>query len=192
MGGVPGRLGSGGVVILAVGDVIIKSVMLVRFETAAPGAALLLFLLVFSPSAAWGGGPQRVQTFAPGADAIVGTWLTGTGDAQVAIYRDGGEFLGKLAWLKEPNGDDGRPAVDDKNPDRRLRGQPILGLVIIHAAYSSGDFWKGRVYDPDSGNTYSCTIRLASPDALKLRGYLGISLFGRTETWKRVERSGTL
>ncbi|MDA8088265.1 MAG: DUF2147 domain-containing protein [Nitrospiraceae bacterium] len=125
--------------------------------------------------------------FTSGADAIAGTWLTRNGDAQVAIYRQGGQFLGKLAWLRQPNDDNGRPSLDGNNPDPRLRGRPILGMVIIHAAYMGGNSWKGRVYDPDNGSTYSCSITMASPDALKLRGYLGFSIFGRTETWKRVK-----
>ena len=146
----------------------------------------LLFAVLFPVSRAWAGPQSKAKTFAPGADSIAGTWLTRKGDARVKIYREGGEFLGKLVWLRQPNGDNGLPAVDDKNPDPRLRGQPILGLVIIHAVYKGLNLWKGTVYDADNGDTYRCTLSLAGPDSLRLRGYLGIPLFGRTETWKRV------
>ncbi|MDA8088641.1 MAG: DUF2147 domain-containing protein, partial [Nitrospiraceae bacterium] len=107
----------------------------------------------------------------------------------IEFYRSGNMFLGRLAWLRQPNDEKGRPAVDENNPDPRLRKQPILGLVIIHAVYTGGDSWKGRVYDPDSGKTYNCLISLKGAGTLKLRGYLGLSIFGRTETWTRVKSS---
>ncbi|MDA8389091.1 MAG: DUF2147 domain-containing protein [Nitrospiraceae bacterium] len=157
-----------------------------RYWGGAASAWLIVVAALFLASAAWAGPASGAKTFAPGADAIVGTWLTQKGDARVMIYKKGGEFLGKLVWLRQPNGDNGLPAIDDKNPDPRLRGGPILGLVIIHARYNGPNSWKGRVYDPDSGDTYSCSLSLASPSALKLRGYLVIPLLGRTETWKRV------
>jgi uncharacterized protein (DUF2147 family) len=50
---------------------------------------------------------------------------------------------------------------------------------------SDGQWTGGRVYDPNSGNTYRGTITLIDADTLKLRGYVGITLFGRTEIWKR-------
>ncbi len=129
------------------------------------------------------GGAQQPQR-------IIGFWLTQKGDAKVEFYRDAdrtGGFLGRLAWLRQPNDDRGRPALDENNPAPALRRQPILGLVIIHAAYTGQGSWRGTVYDPDNGKTYSCYISLADPDTMKLRGYLGFSLFGRTETWKRVK-----
>lgn len=143
------------------------------------------------------GGPARAKEVRSpeiethgGARQIVGCWLTQKGDARVQFYEDGrneGRFLGRLAWLKEPNGDNGRPALDENNPDPALRNHPILGLVIVHVAYSGRGSWKGTVYDPDNGKTFSCHISMSGPGTLKLRGYLGISLFGRTETWKRVK-----
>lgn len=145
------------------------------------------FFFFFLAIAAWAGLPgEKTRTVAPEADAIAGTWLTQKGDAQVMIYREGGQFLGKLVWLKEPNGDNGLPAVDDKNPDRRLRGRPILGLVIIHAVYKGPNRWEGHVYDADNGKTYGCILSLAGPDALKVKGYIFVPLLGGSETWKRV------
>ncbi len=144
------------------------------------------------------GGPARAKEVRSpeieahgGSRQIVGCWLTQKGDAVVQFYDEGGRnegrFLGRLAWLKEPNGDNGRPALDENNPAPALRSHPILGLVIVHVAYSGRGSWKGTVYDPDNGKTFSCHISMSGPDTLKLRGYLGISLFGRTETWKRVK-----
>ena len=155
----------------------------------AAGFLLWLVLAALSPLAfaAGAGAPQKARAFAPGADSITGTWLTEKGDAQVMFYKKDCRYLGKLAWLKEPNDENGRPNLDEKNPDPRLRGRTVLGLVIIHAVYIGDNLWEGSVYDPDNGKTYGCTIRLAAPDAMRLRGYWGISLLGRTETWKRVK-----
>ena len=121
---------------------------------------------------------------------IIGFWLTRKGDARVQFYRETGRekrFLGRLAWLRQPDDDKGRPNLDENNPDPALRRRPVLGLVIIHVSYTGRGSWKGTVYDPDNGKTYGCNICLAGPDTMKLRGYLGFSLFGRTETWKRVK-----
>ncbi len=138
------------------------------------------------------GGACAKGAAVPRSRQIVGFWLTQKGDAQVQFYSGGQikgrpSFLGRLAWLRQPNDDNGRPALDDNNPNPALRSHPILGLVIIHAVYRGGGQWEGTVYDPDNGKTYSCSIRLAGPDTMKMRGYLGFSLFGRTETWKRVK-----
>ncbi len=76
---------------------------------------------------------------------------------------------------------------DAQNPDTGLRGRPLCGLVIgtgFHAD-TPGRLSGGQLYDPKSGRTYQGTIAVDG-NALKLRGYIGISLFGRSETWKRV------
>lgn len=89
-------------------------------------------------------------------------------------------------WLKEPL-KDGKPAVDDKNPDETKRARPVLGLVIVRDFVYDGDnVWTdGKVYDPESGNDYSGKMTLEDPSTLTLRGYVLIPLFGRSETWSR-------
>ena len=84
-----------------------------------------------------------------------------------------------------PAGD--HPHNDVYNPDRGLRGRPLCGLSIgrgfaqTDARHADG----GHLYDPKSGRTYSGSMS-AEGNTLRLRGYVGISLFGRTETWSRV------
>jgi uncharacterized protein (DUF2147 family) len=79
-------------------------------------------------------------------------------------------------------------ARDGKNPDRSLRNRLLCGLElgrdfeIIDSSHARG----GRIYDPDSGNTYDATM-MSDGSQLKLRGYVGASLFGRTEVWHRTE-----
>lgn len=121
------------------------------------------------------------------ADDITGTWLTGGKEpAKIEIYRSGEKFYGKIVWLKYPY-ENGKERVDSNNPDKSKRNQSIIGLVILTGFKYNGDAeWKGGdIYDPESGKTYSSYMYLKDSNTLKVRGYVGISLLGRTETWTR-------
>ncbi len=122
-------------------------------------------------------------------DPIVGEWLTSDGSARVRVAADGAAFNGELAWLQSPLGDDGQPRRDEKNPDEAKRGQAVLGLRIVSGLRRDGDgYEEGTVYDAKSGKTYRCKASLSDAgQKLKLRGFVGVSLFGRTEVWTRVE-----
>lgn len=78
--------------------------------------------------------------------------------------------------------------MDENNPDANLKNQPVIGLHILKDFVFDGeDEWNsGTVYDPDNGKTYKCYMQLETPDKLKVRGYIGFSLLGRTEYWKRL------
>ena len=128
------------------------------------------------------------------ADDILGTWLNEEKDAQIEIFKCREKYCGKIVWLKEPNypdgskdGTPGTPKTDHHNPDPALRNIPIIGLEIVHDfIYAGDDLWKeGRVYDPKSGRIYKGKMTLVSPQQLNLRGFIGISLIGRTATWTR-------
>lgn len=120
------------------------------------------------------------------ADDIVGIWLTaGKEPAKIQIYKSGGKYHGKIVWLKYPTSN-GKQKVDNNNPDKSKRNQPIIGLLILKDFnFDSGEWEDGTIYDPESGKTYDCNISLKDKDTLKVRGYIGISLFGRTESWTR-------
>lgn len=121
-------------------------------------------------------------------DAVLGVWQNSTGEARIQIFRQGNVYWGKIVWLKEPS-TNGKPKLDVKNPDESLRSRPILGLVLLNGfAFKGGKEWgDGKIYDPKSGNDYSCKMTLQGPDVLNMRGYMGISLLGRTEIWTRVK-----
>ncbi len=120
------------------------------------------------------------------ADAILGEWLTAEGKAKVQIYRCDTLYCGKIIWLKEPV-KNGKEVVDDKNPDPVLQNKPVIGLVIVRGfSFDGDDAWTGgKVYDPESGDTYSGKMTLQDPHTLRLRGYILIPLLGRTEVWTR-------
>ena len=126
--------------------------------------------------------------FGAGLSDILGSWRTDGGDSLLELFRCGEKICGKIVWLKEPNyidsndGPVGRTKVDRKNPDPALRNRPILGLQVMNGLTAKGDnrWGNGNCYDPETGKSYKCKMRLASPDRLELRGYIGISLIGRT------------
>ncbi|RKR85208.1 uncharacterized protein DUF2147 [Mucilaginibacter gracilis] len=128
-----------------------------------------------------------VSALAQNCDAIVGKWLNPSGEGQVQIYKKGDKFFGKLAWIKFPNDEAGKPKTDKLNPDPALKSRPELGLELLQSFTCDGNTYvDGTIYDPKSGKTYSCKMTLKG-DVLKIRGYIGISLLGRTEEWTKVK-----
>ena len=122
------------------------------------------------------------------ADKIEGLWYNDIKSAKILITKESnGKFYGKVVWLKEPL-KNGKPKVDELNADEKLRTRPRLGLQVLTDFVKDGDnkYTDGKIYDPNNGKTYSCNITYKGK-ALAIRGYIGISLFGRTTTWTRVE-----
>ena len=131
--------------------------------------------------------------FAAGTGDIPGMWKTELDEALVEVYRCEEKICGKIVRLKNPlytdsnDGQVGTPIIDRKNPDPALRKRPLIGLQIMYGFSQQGDnVWgSGTCYDPKSGKSYRGKIRLAAPDRLELRGFIGIPLFGRTSVWTR-------
>ncbi len=127
------------------------------------------------------------------ADKIQGTWLNQEGTSHIQIYKAingqfAGKFYGKIVWLKEPN-ENGKPKVDKENPNKGSRGKGLIGLIILRDfKYDSDDKeWSGgTIYDPKNGKTYSSFMAMDG-NKLNVRGYVGISLLGRTAVWTRVK-----
>jgi len=129
-----------------------------------------------------------MNAFSQNKDQIIGKWLNATGEAHIQIYPNGGKYFGKIAWMKTPNDSDGKPRLDKNNPDNSLMKNPILGLVILKNFIFDDDIWQGgSIYDPKTGKTYSCKISLQGPDKINVRGFVGFSMLGRTESWTRIK-----
>jgi uncharacterized protein (DUF2147 family) len=127
-----------------------------------------------------------------GADDILGTWLNEDKDAHVNIYKENNKYYGKIVWLKNPIDEEtGKPKLDDENEDESLRTRPVMGLLLLRDfEFDGDDEWEdGRIYDPKNGKDYKCYIEFEddTKDLLKVRGYIGISLLGRTTYWTRVK-----
>ncbi len=130
---------------------------------------------------------SKISVYAQ-TDPIERVWLNEEKTAKIQVYkaRDG-KYYGKIIWLKEPDRN-GKPKMDDNNPNPKLRTQPIIGLLILKAFKKDGEtgYEDGTIYDPKNGKTYSCKITRKG-NVLDVRGYVGISLLGRTTTWTAAE-----
>jgi uncharacterized protein (DUF2147 family) len=122
------------------------------------------------------------------SDKIVGVWEVGSGKARVKITKYGDKFGGKIVWLKEPTYPDGTKKVDKNNPDETKRTTPLLGYnnLLGFSYKGKSEYDGGTIYDPENGSVYNCNISLQDDNTIEVRGYIGVSLFGRTDTWKRV------
>lgn len=130
------------------------------------------------------------QSHAQNSDAILGVWLNGSGEAQITIFKSSaGLYYGTISWLKNPKYEDGNEKVDKNNPDLKQRLKPLKGLMILRSfKYEDGNEWiGGKIYDPKNGKDYSCKMTLEGPRKLSVRGYIGISLIGRTDNWTRIQ-----
>lgn len=122
-----------------------------------------------------------------GADAIIGVWKNGSGKGHVQIYKNNGKYYGKIVWLREALDANGRPKVDRKNEDPDKRNTPLIGLVMLKDfEYDDGEWNGGHIYNPSDGKEYKAYIQLEDSKTLTVRGYVGISLFGKTDVWTRV------
>jgi uncharacterized protein (DUF2147 family) len=125
------------------------------------------------------------------ADDILGIWFNEEKDAKVEIYKENGKYYGKIIWLNEPNEPaTGLPKLDDENEDESLQSRPVMGLILVRDfIYEDDGLWEdGEIYDPKKGSTYSCYMKMESKETLKVRGYIGISLIGRTTYWTRTTK----
>lgn len=123
------------------------------------------------------------RTDAVQADDILGSWITEGHPSRVEIYKGDDVYYGRLVSVFGADS----TRRDARNPDRSLRDRSILGLTLLSDLRFDQDEWTGgRIYDPTSGRTYRCKVTVEGDGKLHLRGYVGISLVGRTTVWERV------
>jgi uncharacterized protein (DUF2147 family) len=127
-------------------------------------------------------------------DSPAGLWKTfddRTHQARgtVLVYERNGVFFGRIASSFNPA--EVRERCDKCAGDRK--DAPVIGLVILRGMTRHGaEFDGGDILDPETGSVYRCRFLLSADGAkLFVRGYLGLSIFGRTQTWIRVEGSAT-
>ena len=122
------------------------------------------------------------------AQDVIGKWKLEDGSAIVEVYKQGDVFNGKIVWLENPTEDDGTPAVDNNNPDPKLRSRQLIGLnMLSNLKKDGGEYSGGSIYDPGNGKTYNCSMKVEG-DVLKVRGSLDKRGFlGRTMDWHRVK-----
>jgi uncharacterized protein (DUF2147 family) len=131
----------------------------------------------------------NLATAAPHDTAPEGYWLTEGGKAVVLIEKCKGDMLcGYFYWIEDKS-----KVYDVENEDPALQKRPLCGLPMLTGFVQDSDepeLWDdGKVYKSDEGATYSGYIKVINNDELYLRGYIGVSLFGKSQTWKRVSKS---
>lgn len=120
-----------------------------------------------------------IQSKANEADKILGVFWSPKKDAKIEIYKKGNRYYGKSIWIASPR-------KDTENPNVVLQKREILGIELLtNFKFNDGEYTNGKIYDPENGKTYDCKMTLIG-NQLKVRGYIGISLFGRTEFFERI------
>lgn len=120
-------------------------------------------------------------------DAL-GLWLSENGNEKVQIYKKDGKLAGSMSWMKYDTDENGNPVKDVKNPDPEYRDRPLVGIEFLSGFEYVGNGWftGGQIYDMGSGSTYSARIYMPDSNTAKIRGYVGIPLFGRTEVCTKI------
>jgi len=117
-----------------------------------------------------------------------GLWLTENGRSAIYVKKCGEtktQLCGYIDWIIE-----GGMQLDEKNPDMSERRASLCGMQILYgltqSASNPNQWTGGNIYKADDGDTYNAKIEMQSADQMKLRGFIGVSLLGKTQTWKRV------
>ncbi len=130
-----------------------------------------------------------IMPFSSTSQSVIGKWKTiddetGKAVSVVEIYERNGKIYGKVAEIFKAE-DRNKTCVNCSGADKN---KPILGLVVIKGLEKEGnEYTNGKILDPKHGKLYKCYISCEGPDKLKVRGYIGVSLIGRTQYWHRMK-----
>ncbi|WP_293872014.1 DUF2147 domain-containing protein [Flavobacterium sp.] len=123
------------------------------------------------------------------SQTVFGKWKTiddetGKEKGIVDIFEHKGKVYGKIIEIFEAD----KKHLKCEKCEGEAKSKPILGMVIIKGLKNKGDFYDGgKIVDPKNGKSYHCKITLEAKDKLVVRGYIGIPLFGRSQTWIRIK-----
>ncbi len=123
------------------------------------------------------------------SQTIFGKWHSFNDETQeiesvIEVYEKDGKAFAKIIEIKNP---DRKTAVCDMCKGSN-KDKPILGMEILSGLQMNDDEWSGgKILDPKNGKEYKCYIKLVEDNKLKIRGYIGFSLLGRTAYWQRAE-----
>ena len=144
-------------------------------------------LMLFSAAAIFIGGAafKSDAAFAADSSDVEGLW--GTGGSLIEVTQTGDTLEMVVVALEKPFDADGEPLVDAQNPDETLRSQPILGMNLLADYSFDGKRWAGKIYDPESGSTYSSRMK-RDENVLEMRGYIGTPLLGKTKKFQHISQ----
>ncbi len=120
------------------------------------------------------------------ADSVEGYWLTENKRAVVQVEECDASLCGHVYWIIE-----GGLQFDENNPNESMRTQAMCGLQILSGFEKEGvgEWEDGKIYKADDGDIYDADIEILEDGTLKLRGYVGVPMFGKTQIWTRVNKS---
>ncbi len=144
-------------------------------------ASAAFFALTFS----------ALATQASARTGIEGVWYDDTGKGAVEIRPCGRKLCGHIVWLKDPIDKNGRPLIDDLNPNARNRKRPICGLKVIGQLERQRDgSWDGGwIYAPKQGKSFDLMLTLKAPSRLVVTGYLGVKFLSESFIWRRAPQN---
>jgi len=133
-------------------------------------------------------GPELAQGVS--TNSPIGRWktvddATGKIKSVVTIWEEAGKLYGRIQKLVDPDPKDPNPRCTPCTGEQK--GRPVVGLQILWDLQKDGNAWSGgTILDPENGKTYKCLLSLEDGgEKLKVRGFLGVPLLGRTQYWLR-------
>ncbi len=123
---------------------------------------------------------------------VQGVWMVEEDVAIAVTHCGNGSLCGRIAWLRVPHDDTGRPKRDANNLDLALRDRPLCGMTVLHGLLpvpgEPGRWASSSFYNPRDGRSYGLTASLRSADVLVARIYVGVPFLGRNQTLLRIQR----
>lgn len=125
------------------------------------------------------------------SQTIFGNWNsydeeTNKIESVIEVYEKDSKAFAKIISISDSN----RSAATCVECSGKRKNAAILGMNILTGLKKDGNEWSGgKILDPKNGKEYKCYLQLLDNNTLKLRGYIGISMFGRTAIWKRAKKN---
>lgn len=121
------------------------------------------------------------------ATPAIGTWLSADGGTKVRISDCGGKLCGKVVWLSDSAGADGKPKTDRFNEDQSKRSRPLLGVTVVQGMAPNGENkWSGKIYNADDGKTYDAHVTVISAGAMNVQGCV-LGFLCKSQKWTRAD-----
>ena len=139
-------------------------------------ASLLILIMPFQSIQADQGASGEV-----GVSGVSGYWVVPGKDAVIRIDHENGRLSLNIVRTLDPD------LLDSNNPDKSQHAMPLAGTILGYGFKEKGDGWSGgEIYDPVSGKHYNASLNLIDKNHLKVRGYIGLPVLGRSQIWVRL------
>ena len=131
-------------------------------------------------------GTTKINLISP-SERLIGVWESEEKNLLIQISKEEGQFVGTMTYFQCATETIMRTRVDSENPDPRLVDRKLLGLKLVEKlTYEGNNVWGGgKIYDPNSGNTYEARIQLINSNTVVVRGYWKFRWIGRSMVFNR-------